>query len=196
LTELGVLILAGGGGERFGMPKAFFEVGGKPMIQLVAERVSKLSSELVISCKSGGERLAQMFPGAKVIPDKSDRRGALTGLISSLPEIGSRYVALVTCDCPKVKPEVLELLFKNAKGHDGAIPRWPNGYIEPLQAVYRTEKLLRAAQEAWESGKMRLADVLKMLPDVIYVSTEELRGIDPRLESFLNVNLPQDAANF
>lgn len=186
-----MLVLAGGGSERFGAPKAFLEVEGKPMIELVVGQVSKLSKELVISCKSEGQRLARMFPRAKVILDRSNKRGALTGIVSALPEVSSRYVALVTCDCPKVKPEVLKLLFERAQGHEGAIPRWPNGYIEPLQAVYQTKGLLRAAQKVWKEGKMRVAEMLEIL-DVVYVAVDELRTKDPKLETFLNVNSPKD----
>jgi len=194
MKGLAVLILAGGGSKRFGSEKAFFVVDGRPMIQHVVEGISKLSREIVISCRSGREKLEMMFPGAKIVSDRWERMGALTGIITALPEVTSEYVVLVTCDCPKIKPEVLEELFKSARGHDGAIPRWPNGYIEPLQAIYRTRKLREAVENAWKGGKMRLAAVLEMLLDVVYVSTEELREVDPTLESFLNVNSPEDVA--
>ena len=192
MEKLGILILAGGGSKRFGGEKAFFELRGKPMVQHVFERISKLSTGIVISCKSSGEKLREMFPDAKIIMDKWDEKGALTGLASALPEVRSEYVALVTCDSPKIKPQVLELLFDYASGHDGAIPRWPNGYIEPLQAVYRTDRLREAVRKAWEKKRMRLISFLEMLPDVVYVPTERLREFDPKLETFLNINSPED----
>lgn len=191
MEKLGILILAGGGSKRFGGEKALFEIWGKPMIKHVFDMISKLSNEIVISCKSG-EKLGGMFPKAKIIVDKWDEKGALTGLASALPEVRSEYVALVTCDCPKVKPQVLKLLFDCARDHDGAVPRWPNGYTEPLQAVYKTGKLRKAVGKAWESKKMKLATVLEMLPDVVYVSTERLKEVDPELGSFLNINAPED----
>lgn len=190
--RLAVLVLAGGGSERFGQEKAFFEIGGKPMVQHVVMEASKLSDEIVISCRSGREKLTEMFPWAKVIEDKCDRKGALTGLMSTLPEVRSEYVALVTCDCPKVKSEIVDLLFQRAKKHDGAVPVWPNGNIEPLQAVYKTERLRKAVSDVWKDEKMRLAEVLRILPNIVFVSTEELRKVDPKLESFLNVNSPED----
>lgn len=196
MKELSILVLAGSNSKRFGKKKAFFKIDGKPMIQHVVERISNLSDEILISCKSDHGKLTKMFPLAKVIRDKSVRKGALTGLVSSLPEVRSKYVAIATCDCPRIKPEVLRLLLRHARGHDGGIPRWPNDYIEPLQAVYRTEKLKAIAQRAWENGKMKLTDVLEMVPDVVYVSTEEIRKVDPKLESFLNVNTPKNIDTF
>lgn len=190
--ELGILILAGGSSRRFGGEKALFEINGKSMIEHVVERISKLSTEIVISSRSNREKLVEMFPGAKVVLDRWDRRGALTGLMSALPEIRSECVALVTCDCPKIKAEVIELLFDNARGHSGAIPRWPSGYTEPLQAVYKTEELCEAVEKTWKEGKMKLASVIARLPDVAYISTEKLKRIDPELESFLNINSPED----
>ncbi len=184
-------MLAGGNSRRFGGRKAFFKVDGKPMIQHVVESVSKLSDEILISYKLGHAELMEMFPRAKIIQDEFDRKGALTALVSSLPEVKSRYVAIATCDCPRIKPEVLRLLLGNARGHDGAIPRWPNGYIEPLQAVYRTKKLQAAVQKVWGEERMKLTDVLDMLLDLVYVSTEEIKKVDPKLESFLNVNTPK-----
>jgi molybdopterin-guanine dinucleotide biosynthesis protein A len=192
MGKLGILVLAGGGSERLGREKAFFEINGKSMIQQVVEKISKLSKEIVISCRSGREKLVEMFPRAKVVVDKDERKGALTGLVRALPEIRSEYTALVTCDCPKIKLEVIELLFENARNHDGAVPRWPNGYVEPLQAVYETEKLRKAVNEVWKREKMRLMEVLKIVPDIVYVSTQKLRKIDPKLESFMNVNSPED----
>ena len=186
------MVLAGGGSERLGREKAFFEINGKPMIQHVVRKVSKLSEEIAISCRSSREKLTRMFPRAKVVVDKDGRKGALTGLVSALPEIKSEYTALVTCDCPKIKLEVIKLLFENAKNHGGAVPRWPNGYVEPLQAVYETEKLRKAVNKAWKRGKMKLMEVLNEVPDIVYLSTEKLRKIDPKLESFINVNSLED----
>ena len=194
MEKLGVLILAGGSSRRFGGEKALFEIRGKPMIQHVVERVSGLSTELVISSKSSQRKLEELFPKAKIVSDKWDKMGALTGLVSALPEIKSENVVLVTCDCPAIRPEVIELLFESAGGHDGAIPRWPNGNIEPLQAVYRTEKLREAVDLAWKKGKMKLTSVIEMLPDIVYVPTQRLKEVDPMMGSFLNVNSPGDVA--
>lgn len=192
MRKLGILILAGGSSERFGGEKAFFEIDGEPMIQHVVKTVSKLSKEIVISCRSNKEKLLRMFPGAKILRDEYGRKGALTGLMSALPKIDSEYVALVTCDCPKISSGVIKFLFERAKNHDGAVPRWPNGYVEPLQAVYRTKGLRRAVSDAWRDGEMRLTEVLKRLRDISYVPMENIRKVDPKLESFVNVNSPED----
>ena len=40
--------------------------------------------------------------------------------------------------------------------------------------------------------KMKLMEVLNEVPDIVYLSTEKLRKIDPKLESFMNVNSLED----
>ncbi|KXB02056.1 hypothetical protein AKJ43_02545 [candidate division MSBL1 archaeon SCGC-AAA261D19] len=190
--NLGIFVLAGGGSRRFGSSKALYEINGKPMIEHVLDRTSHLADEVAISCGANCDELAAMFPFTKVIEDKWDRKGPLTGLASALPSMKSNYVAVMTCDSPRVNPKVIGLLARRAKSHDGAVPRWPDGYIEPLQAVYDRRKMAIAAEEAWKEGEMKLSEVLKKLPDLIYVSTDDLREVDPKLESFLNVNRLED----
>ena len=71
---------------------------------------------------------------------------------------------------------------------NAVIPRWPNGYIEPLQAVYRTDKALKASEEAVENGRMDMRSMIRGLRRVRYVSTIVIREIDPELDTFMNIN--------
>ncbi|MGQ9787763.1 MAG: molybdenum cofactor guanylyltransferase [Candidatus Hadarchaeaceae archaeon] len=190
--EFAILILAGGYSKRMGYRKAFYAVSGQPMIKRVFLRVKRLSDEIIISCKQYQEELRKMFPTTRLIVDKIPDKGPIAGLISALPEITSNYVAVLACDSPWIKPDVLVFLYTCARGHDGAILKWPNGFIEPLQAVYRTKKLLEATLKAKNRGKTSLGDVVNFLNDVVYLTPEELKTIDPCLVSFININSPDD----
>ncbi len=190
--EFAILILAGGRSERLGCLKALYPLAGQPMIKHVFDRVAGLSDEVVISCKLGGRDLKRIFPKARVVVDRSRAKGPLVGMAEALPVIGADYVAVLPCDCPTIKPDVVRTLFERAKGHDGALLIWPNGYLEPLQAVYRTKKLLGAVQKARKSKRNKLGDIADSLGDVIYISTDEMRQIDPKLESFANINSRND----
>ncbi|MGC8817279.1 MAG: molybdenum cofactor guanylyltransferase [Candidatus Hadarchaeum sp.] len=190
--KIALLILAGGDSKRMGCCKAFYPVSGQPMIKLVFDRIKELSNETIISCKKYWADFAKMFPEAKVIADRSLEEGPIIGLLSALPEVVSDYVAVLACDCPWTNPDVITFLYGRAKGHDGAMLRWPNGFIEPLQAVYRTKKLLAAATAAKKEGKNRLGEVVNFLDDIVYVAPEELTKFDPDLISFTNINSPED----
>lgn len=189
--EISILVLAGGNSERLGENKALYEINETPLIEYVVKRVSDLDRDIIISCKDRKEELEKLFPKCEIIQDKLEEEGPLAGLLTALPHINSEYVAIITCDCPKISPEIIKRLAEEAQNADGSVPRWPNGYIEPLQAVYRTEKLAEAAVQARNKGHMKVSKALEKL-QVNYISTEDLRSIDPDLESFLNLNHEED----
>ncbi len=191
MNKFAIIVLSGGYSERFGGKKAFYRVDEKPLIQFVIDRISSLSGEIVISCRSDVERLEELFPEAEVVKDKLDVRAPLVGLISSLPSINSTYSAIVTCDSPKINPEVLNLLHEEAKGHSAAVPKWPNGYLEPLTAIYRTNELKKYAKRTWENGEIKISRIVDRLPDVVFVPTEKIKKLDPDLDTFINLNTPE-----
>lgn len=192
LKDLSVLILSGGKSKRFGKNKAFFKINGKHMIQHVFERVSKFTNEIVISCKDECDKLSKMFPNSKIVKDVVNETGPLVGLVSSLPHISSTYVAVITCDSPKINHLLIRALLDRARGHDGAVPMWPNGYLEPLQAVYDKERLRSVVENLYRKNEMKISKVIKNLKDIVYLPIDNLKVIDPKLESFLNANSPED----
>ena len=72
------------------------------------------------------------------------------------------------------------------------IPRWPNGYIEPLHAVYQTKLALEAAENALTEGKLKVRALIEKLQGVRYISTIAIQQLDPELLTFFNINTPAD----
>jgi molybdopterin-guanine dinucleotide biosynthesis protein A len=101
-------------------------------------------------------------------------------------------VLLLPCDTPLLSKDILLLLFDLCPNKNAVIPRWPNGYIEPLQAVYRTKPALEAAEKALSEGRLNMQAMVDKLRGIRYVSTLVLRQLDPQLNSFFNVNTPMD----
>ena len=42
------------------------------------------------------------------------------------------------------------------------------------------------------SGKRRMQDLINAMTNVLYVTTEVLRKFDPNLDTFTNINTPED----
>jgi molybdopterin-guanine dinucleotide biosynthesis protein A len=137
-------------------------------------------------------RLHRAFPLAHVVRDQGHIQSPLVGLLAGAAALRSTYLAALPCDLPFLRPAILRHLFFAAKGHDAAIPRWPDGRIEPLVAVYKREPMSLAAQRALDAGERSNQSMIRRLADVRYVDVARLRSADPHLASFVNVNTPAD----
>lgn len=190
------IILAGGGSQRFGSDKGLVQLAGKPLILHVIERVLDLIDEVIVCVRSE----SQLTSYLQLLPDKFkvvvDLEGLppcpLTGAITGFTSAGSEYAIILPCDTPFVSRKVVDLLFDIAVNVDAVIPRWPNDYIEPLQAVYRTKTALEAARKAIEKGEKRMQSMISLLKSVRYISTIVIQEIDPKMLTFLNINTPLD----
>ena len=192
------IILAGGFSERFGQDKGLVQMAGKPLVLHVCERASKTVDEvtIVVSSIRQRETYSSLLPnGTRILVDIEDSQSPLIGALTGFADARRDYSILLPCDTPFISEEVVKLLFEISQGMDAAIPRWPNGYIEPLQAVYRTDSALTATEEAIEKGGVRLLSMISLLKKVRYLSTEVIRKIDPDLITFFNINTPVDLRN-
>jgi molybdopterin-guanine dinucleotide biosynthesis protein A len=190
-----VVILAGGYSKRFGRPKAFVELMGKPLILHVYDKVRRLSDEIlvVISPKDRVESFSRLFNrNVKVVIDNGTVHSPLVGTLAGLERASGEYSLLLPCDTPFLSERALSLLFDVCNGFDLTIPRWPNGYIEPLQAVYHTRPVASAAKTALSKGGRDMRSMISLLRRVRYLSTIVLEELDPRLNTFFNVNTTSD----
>jgi molybdopterin-guanine dinucleotide biosynthesis protein A len=193
-----IILLAGGLGSRLGANKPFQPLAGKPLITHVIERVSGLSDEFVVVVARNASRaefLRAVPEPVKVVNDEVEGKSPLIGIVSGLRATSSQYAVVLSCDVPFVNRVVIQLLLERVLGADAAVPRWMSGRLEPLQAVYRKEPMLREAEEAQSEGHLSPVDVINRLARVTHVSVEdELRQLDPGLATFFNVNTKQDLA--
>lgn len=187
----GAIVLAGGRSERFGGNKALIKLGKKPLLLHVIDRLSGLVSEtaVVIGARDDVGRYTPLLPPtAIVLKDVAEGMGPLAGILRGMQGIRSNCVLVLPCDSPFVNGEVLAYLFESLGGSDAAIPRWPNGNVEPLHAVYRASSAAPAAREALERGELLIVDMIKRLEKVVYVDTETIKVLDPGLMTFFNIN--------
>lgn len=93
---------------------------------------------------------------------------------------------------PHLNAGVVKLLFNRANGHDAALPVHKNKRFEPLHAVYCSGPMLAATQKAIEMNEGFILAPISELGDVVVVGTEEIREIDAKLGTFINVNTWED----
>jgi len=190
-----VVILAGGFSKRFGQDKCLMDLVGKPLVFHVIDRVSSVVDEKVVVVGSNAlrDKLSNVFKSKiRVVVDKYDGQSPLVGALTGFENVDAEYSLLLPCDTPFVSAEIVALLLDLRVNRDAVIPRWPNGYIEPLQAVYNTESAIEAAKKALDEGKRDLLSMINYLHGVRYVSTLVLQQLDLKLLTFFNVNTPED----
>lgn len=187
-------ILAGGRARRLGREKGLIRILGKPMISYVIDACRTLTADIyvVFGSKEQSERYRNDLNDVEIIFDDTDQeQGPLFGAITVFKKIRSDYVFLLPCDTPLIKPAVIELLHSIRLGYDAVVPRWPNGYIEPLCATYRSISALDVAEKMINTGRMEMKGITEGLK-ALYVSTLVLKKIDPKFDSFYNVNTEED----
>jgi molybdopterin-guanine dinucleotide biosynthesis protein A len=187
-------ILAGGPSRRTRSDKALLSLGGRPLIRHVYDAISETVDEViaVVDAKERIKAYSSLLPRARFVLDKRSVRTPLVGALAAFEASRSGCTMLLACDTPFVSADLASLMIGLAKKHEAVVPRWPNGYLEPLQAVYRTQKGLMAADSALAEGKLNLASMIPRLQNVLYLSTLVIQQIDPRLDTFFNVNTEQD----
>lgn len=195
MLQKSAVILAGGFSRRFGRDKGLVVLAGKPLILHVIDRVSEVVDEVLVVVSSEKQKAKFeiiLEEKADLVIDKDDSQSPLVGAITGFETANSEYSLLLPCDTPLVSTQIVQFLLDMCNNRSAAIPRWPGGYIEPLQAVYRTESALTAAKTALKQGKRNMQSMIDDLRDVRYVSTMVLEQLEPDLLTFFNVNTPQD----
>ena len=189
------IVLVGGVSSRFGQDKGLMEIANKPLIKYVLDAVSPVVDETILVSNSQ-DRIAEY---AKVVAtdvrfaiDLCESKGPLIGALTGFEFAHGKYALLLPFDTPFVSRDVVSLLFELCLGKAAAIPRWPNGQIEPLHAVYQTKAALEAAKIAVSEGKLNVRAMIEKLRGVRYVSTLVIQQLDPELKTFFNINTPLD----
>jgi len=189
------IVLAGGFSSRFGQDKGLLQLGGKPLIKHVLDSVQRVVDEriIVVSLGAQAEKYAKIGgSGCRVLVDSTELHGPLPGALTGLEAATGEYSLLLPCDTPFVSPDVLSLLAELCVNRNAAIPRWPNCYIEPLQAFYRTMPAAEAAAKALCTGEVNMQAMVNKLLGIRYVSTLVIEQLDNELRTFFNINTPLD----
>jgi molybdopterin-guanine dinucleotide biosynthesis protein A len=195
LLSRSAIILAGGFSSRFGKDKGLLQLANKSLIRHVLDAIDNTVEEKIVvaSSKVQAENyMKALGSNINILVDADKAQSPLVGALTGFKEAHEKYSVLLPCDTPLVSRDVVSLLFELCIKRNAAIPRWPNGYIEPLQAVYCTEPAYEATKSALSEGKLNLQSMLDKLRGVRYVSTLVLQQLDPELRTFFNINTPLD----
>jgi molybdopterin-guanine dinucleotide biosynthesis protein B/molybdopterin-guanine dinucleotide biosynthesis protein len=178
-------ILAGGQSRRMGQDKALLPLGGRPMVQRVADCLCGIFDRVIL-VGDRPERFASL--GLPVIPDLHPG-SALGGIHAALRHGAGRGVFVVPCDLPFPSAPLIRHLLALAPGRDVVVPRSPRG-LEPLFAYYGPD-CLDAVEELLAQNNFRIFDFYPRVR-TLEVDLAALPGLDPDGRAFVNINTPAD----
>jgi molybdopterin-guanine dinucleotide biosynthesis protein A len=194
-VQKSAIILAGGFSRRFGSDKGLVLLMNKPLVRHVIDKVSNSVDEVLVVVSSE-EQKNNFEPvvgdDVNIVIDKDDFQSPLVGAITGFKNAKGKYSLLLPCDAPLVSTKIVKYLLDMCINRRAVIPKWSNGYIEPLQAVYHTKSALKAAKVALKQGHMNMRSMIENLREVCYISTRLLEQLEPGFVTFFNVNTPQD----
>jgi len=194
------VVLAGGRSTRFGdQEKALVSVAGEPMLRRVVARLGRSVDTVVVNCRADQqEEFAEALDGIDIpiefAIDPITDRGPLAGIRTAFEAIESEYATVVACDMPGLSPDLLDYLFEQANGHEGAIPEQDNGRQQPVQAVYQVEAMQAVAKKELNAGRRSLNGAVANL-DTVTVPSAEVATRDGK-RSLQNINTPEEMAAF
>ncbi|HZT97496.1 MAG TPA: molybdenum cofactor guanylyltransferase [Chloroflexota bacterium] len=180
------IVLAGGASSRFGRDKRYLEVDGETLLSRTVRVVRTEVQEVVVV----GSQVPVRREGVRFIPDGFPGSGPLGGILTGLEQTRGQWVFIAACDMPLLRPQTVRFLLALAAQADAdAIVPLAGGRSHPLHAVYRSSVAAawRPRLQATERSQLSLRSALSDIR-VRWVTGAELRSVDPRLESLVNVN--------
>jgi molybdopterin-guanine dinucleotide biosynthesis protein A len=183
------VIQCGGRSTRMGgQPKALMELGGRRLIERVADVVRAVTDDLLIVTNTP-ELYA--FLGLPMVGDVFPDHGSLGGIYSGLRAAPGDAAFTVACDMPFLMPEVARCVIDRAALADVVLPL-SGGRLETLHACY-AKSCLGPMESKLRQGRLKIAGFFDEVRVLVIPEAEVARFRAPDL-IFMNVNTPEELA--
>jgi molybdopterin-guanine dinucleotide biosynthesis protein A len=186
-----------------GQDKGLMDFNGEPLILNILKTVNNSVDEVLlifrddIQLKKYKNILKDFIstesfnPDLRFFVDEIKGKGPLAGILVGLLNINNEYALILPCDSPFVSEFFINSIFGKIqhyhKDYDSIVPKWENGTLEPLHAIYKA-KTKNIIYKMISNDKR---DVKSFIGEInpLFVASEIL---DPSGMSFKNFNRPED----
>lgn len=198
-TSAGI-VLAGGRSTRMGAAKADLEWHGSTLLYRAAAVVGRAVDGPVVVVAAPGQALPELPAGVAVVEDPVEGLGPMQGLAAGLTAVADRAGVAFVCstDLPFLHPAFVRRVLRGLTGDAEVVLPVAHGFRQPLAAAYRT-RIAGLVAELLARGHHRPGMLFEhcevvRLDDAALLADPALAEHDPRLDSVLNVNTPEDYA--
>jgi len=201
------IILAGGGSRRMHLSaaggKAAVIVAGRPLLGHVADALRPAVNRLVVVA-APDQPVPDVGGIDAIIRDSRPGAGPLAGIADALRAAGADVAkaCVASCDVPLLKTAVVRLLLTlvDESGVAWAVP-WVADHPQVLVSALRPALLpeIEAHLAVGRRDPRGIIDRLRLSTGdsdarVRLVASAELQAVDPHLESFADIDTPDDLA--
>ncbi|NTF31655.1 molybdenum cofactor guanylyltransferase MobA [Rhizobium skierniewicense] len=189
------LILAGGLSRRMGTNKALSQLGGKPLLTHVIERIKPQVSKLALNA---GDTWAQTFELPLVPDTKAGHAGPLAGILAGMRYFANHaaqasHILTVPADSPFFPDDLSSRLADYIMQEDAIVIAASSGHVHPVFGLWPVS--IADDLEHWlaDDNNRRIRSFLARhhTLGVTFATLEsETASIDP----FYNINTPDELA--
>lgn len=172
------IVLTGGTSKRFGSDKSQAQINGKSLLQYLTEGLENL---IIVGPETS-------IP-AKYVREEPIGAGPVAAIAAAILEVDSDLVAIYATDMP-FAPRITNQLVGALK-NDAAIAIDCDGKLQPLAAIYRSDKLkgALATYQSVENQSVKSLIAKLLIDEVSLVETEYLMDIDTQEDLIKAVDL-------
>jgi len=167
-----------------GSDKARIVLAGKSLLEHVLEQLEPLFSDILISVRE--KRADIQYP--QVI-DKAEERGPMVGIKSVLEQVKADWVFVIACDMPFISTGLIRHLAGLRSEHDAVTPHVYDR-PQPLFGFYN-KTCLPMMEVRMKQGQRSMIRLLADL-DVLLLSEQQVKMIDPEFKSLLSLDSLED----
>ncbi|MBX3318266.1 MAG: molybdenum cofactor guanylyltransferase [Nitrospira sp.] len=188
ITDVAGVLLAGGKSRRMGQDKRFLSFGDRRLFEHGLSTLRSLLQYVSIVIAQDSPFLSANVP---VLRDVVAHCGSLGGLYTGLRETSTPHVFVAACDMPFLNVHLIRYMIGLKEEADIIVPSW-NNRIQPTHAIYSKrcvpvfEDMIRRRQVKIQDAFQHPSLTVRLMAD------SEVRQIDPKGRSFLNINSPAD----
>jgi molybdopterin-guanine dinucleotide biosynthesis protein A len=179
-----------------GRNKAFLFYRGRMFLWIIIEALTPLFRDLILVTREPD--LYRGFP-VRTATDHFEEKGPLSGIHSGLLASQDQKNVVVGCDMPFIQTVLLQCMVRMSEGYDAVIPRVKkltgnsSFCFEPLHAVY-DQGCIPWMEQNLREGRRNLQQLIRNL-NVRYLSESEMNRLDPKRNSYRNINTPEAYEN-
>lgn len=185
-------ILAGGRSGRYGINKAFVQIGGIRIIDQITQIFRQIFQEIIIITNTPKD---YAYLNIKIAQDLIPGLGPLGGIYTGLTHASNECIFTTACDMPFIKSELIYYMINLSEAYDVVVPKI-QGELQPLHAIYSKgclpyiNELINSPRRI-DKNNLRISHFYNRVR-VHYLVEHEIKPFDPDHLAFFNINTQED----